>query len=268
MEFDEEGMVEISTYDVGRYKWTIKNFSKLYHQCKDRKLFSQKFFVGIHSWRILLRTEYRDDHNQYYLTINLCPGGDNDNAALHDSCWDWCNKIKYTISIFNQLDRNMKKTLGTTYQYCDEFLPCGRRKFWMTFDKFYNPNNGFLVNDTCIVVAEVLNMNGPGLYESLIRGMLWVPSLATISSVDFKGLCKIEKHFVQLLGELFLTHRKSKRSQKYIEWSFTALERVLHFLKTNSVKDMNDDACKELQILWEELKTFGFDELSWINFDL
>ncbi|MED6143318.1 hypothetical protein PIB30_005237 [Stylosanthes scabra] len=41
-----------------------------------------------------------------------------------------------------------------------------------------------------------------------------------------------------------------------------ALGRVLHFVKTNSVEDMNDDACKEIQILWEELKIFGLDEFN------
>ncbi|QHO54774.1 uncharacterized protein DS421_2g59730 [Arachis hypogaea] len=79
----------------------------------------------------------------------------------------------------------------------------------------------------------------------------------------------------ELFKQLFVTWRdgikhleKSKRSQKYIEWSMDALYRVSHFLKSHSVKDMNDDACKELQILLEELKTFGFDEFSWMNFDL
>ena len=28
---------------------------------------------------------------------------------------------------------------------------------------------------------------------------------------------------------------------------------------------MNDDTCKELQILWEELETFGFEDLTWLE---
>ena len=28
---------------------------------------------------------------------------------------------------------------------------------------------------------------------------------------------------------------------------------------------MNDDAYKELQILWEEVETFGFDDLTWLE---
>ncbi|MED6185463.1 hypothetical protein PIB30_057296 [Stylosanthes scabra] len=92
--------------------------------------------------------------------------------------------------------------------------------------------------------------------------------------VDLEDLCKLREYFVQLLEEVCLAYRtplenheiKNKWSQTFREWSFMALGRVLHFVKTNSVEDMNDDACKELQILWEELKVFGLDEFS--GFDL
>ena len=87
--------------------------------------------------------------------------------------------------------------------------------------------------------------------------------------MDFKDLGKIEKDFVQLLEEvcskhptLIEGHRKRNRSKRFIEWSFTALGRVLHFLKSKKVKDMNDDTCKELQNLWEELETVRFDDLT------
>jgi hypothetical protein len=43
-----------------------------------------------------------------------------------------------------------------------------------------------------------------------------------------------------------------------------ALGRVIYFLKTRKVKDMNDQACKELQILWDELEKFQFD-LTWLE---
>jgi hypothetical protein len=43
-----------------------------------------------------------------------------------------------------------------------------------------------------------------------------------------------------------------------------ALGRVLYFLKTRKVKDMNEQACKDLQVLWDELKKFKFD-LTWLE---
>ncbi|MED6131720.1 hypothetical protein PIB30_012423 [Stylosanthes scabra] len=90
--------------------------------------------------------------------------------------------------------------------------------------------------------------------------------------VDFRGLCKIEKRFVQLLEEACSNHptliesqKKRNRTQKFIEWSFTALGRVMHFVNTKSAEDMNHDACNELENLWEELSAFGFDDLTWLE---
>ncbi|KAI5425192.1 hypothetical protein KIW84_031123 [Lathyrus oleraceus] len=53
-------------------------------------------------------------------------------------------------------------------------------------------------------------------------------------------------------------------NESSIEEKKYALGRVLYFLKTRKMKDMNDIACKELQIFWEELGHFGFD-LTWLE---
>jgi hypothetical protein len=87
--------------------------------------------------------------------------------------------------------------------------------------------------------------------------------------MDFAGLGKVEKSFVPLLNEVCSQHPsliecQKRRSRKFTEWAFTALGRVLYFLKTRKVKDMNEQACKDLQMLWEELETFGFD-LAWLE---
>ncbi|KAL1331739.1 hypothetical protein AAHE18_12G208500 [Arachis hypogaea] len=87
--------------------------------------------------------------------------------------------------------------------------------------------------------------------------------------VDFRGLGKIEKSFVPLLEEVCAMHPlviecQKKRSQRFSEWAFTALGRVLHFLKTKKVRDMDEEASSHLQILSEELKTFRFD-LTWLE---
>ncbi|XP_045795789.1 MATH domain and coiled-coil domain-containing protein At3g58370-like [Trifolium pratense] len=87
--------------------------------------------------------------------------------------------------------------------------------------------------------------------------------------MDFAGLGKVEKSFVPLLNEVCSHHPsliecQQRRSRKFTEWAFTALGRVLYFLKTRKVKDMNEQACKDLQMLWEELETFKFD-LTWLE---
>jgi hypothetical protein len=69
--------------------------------------------------------------------------------------------------------------------------------------------------------------------------------------MDFKGLGQIEKTFAPLLDEACSLHPsliecQQKRSRKFREWAFMALGRVLYFLKTSKVRDMNDLAYKDL----------------------
>ncbi|XP_020972198.1 uncharacterized protein LOC107627970 isoform X3 [Arachis ipaensis] len=95
---------------------------------------------------------------------------------------------------------------------------------------------------------------------------------STALFLDFMGLCKIEKDYVQLLEKsyskypsLIESHIKRNRSQRFNELSFTTLGKLLHFLKTKKVKDMKRyDACKELQDLWDEAE-IRFDDLSWLE---
>lgn len=126
-----------------------------------------------------------------------------------------------------------------------EFIP---------LDKLCDPSSGFIVNDTCVIEARIF------LSKSEAE--------QTWEFMDFKGLGEIEKAFVPLLEEVCSWHPslvdcQRKRRRKYSELAFTTLGEVLHFLKTKKVKDMDDDECKHLQNLWEELETFGFD-LSWL----
>ncbi|CAN6703482.1 unnamed protein product [Malus baccata var. baccata] len=88
--------------------------------------------------------------------------------------------------------------------------------------------------------------------------------------MDFQGLGNIDKDYVPFLEEVCLLHPsliecQRKRSRVFTEWAFTALGRLLHFLKTTKGKDMIEDPCEEhLQLLWEELGTFKFD-LAWLE---
>lgn len=170
-------------------------------------------------------------------------------------------------------------------------------------DELHNPWKAFIVNDTCIIKARIISVSEHG-YERLIdqevskmdspaqpisvKEISLVPNL-----VDFKGLGKVDQKFVPLLEEACSWHpsllgkvdnnfvplqeeacswhativdnqRKRKHTRRFREWALTALGRVLHFLNTKRVKDMNEEACNHLQILWEELETVGFD-LSWLK---
>ncbi|XP_028767109.1 uncharacterized protein LOC114732306 [Neltuma alba] len=57
---------------------------------------------------------------------------------------------------------------------------------------------------------------------------------------------------------------KKRSRRRFTEWAFTALGRVLHFLKNHKWKDMNEGAHEQLQTLWDELEMSILD-LSWLE---
>ncbi|CAN6703489.1 unnamed protein product [Malus baccata var. baccata] len=95
------------------------------------------------------------------------------------------------------------------------------------------------------------------------------PSAPVGELMDFRGLGQIDKAFVPFLEEVCLLHPslikcQRKRSPMFTEWAFTALGRLLYFLKTTKGTDMNVDACEHLRLSWEELESFRFD-LAWLE---
>jgi len=152
-------------------------------------------------------------------------------------------------------------------------------------DGLLNSWNGFVLNDTCIIKVRIISVREQGYgsvndqevceVDSSPAQPISVKEISSASScdnlVDFRGICKVDKKYVPLLEEVCSWHpsivdnqRKRTRTRRFTEWAFTALGRVLYFLNTGEVKDMNEDACNHLQILWEELETVGFD-LSWLK---
>lgn len=79
-----------------------------------------------------------------------------------------------------------------------------------------------------------------------------------------------EESFLPLLEEACTWHpqlisSQMDRTRGFKLWAFTSLGRVLYFLKTKRVKDMDEDGCKYLQGLWDEIvKSSGFD-LTWLE---
>ncbi|XP_027905963.1 uncharacterized protein LOC114165574 [Vigna unguiculata] len=80
----------------------------------------------------------------------------------------------------------------------------------------------------------------------------------------------MEQNFVPVLEDVCLqvpslVVSQEKRSWRFTHWAFTALGRVLHFLNTKKMEDMDEEACNHLQSLWDEVNAFGFD-LTWLEF--
>ncbi|OIW11410.1 hypothetical protein TanjilG_10728 [Lupinus angustifolius] len=110
----------------------------------------------------------------------------------------------------------------------------------------------------------------PTFYPPIYDDGSKVEPLIHLSEIlDINSLGPEEVVFFPLLEEACLRHpslieNSVKKSPKFILWSFTALGQVLHYLKTMKVKNMNKEACKHLECLWEEVQLFGFN-LTWLE---
>ncbi|CAJ1967351.1 unnamed protein product [Sphenostylis stenocarpa] len=165
----------------------------------------------------------------------------------------------------------------TCHIFKAKYEVCGF-KLSLHFGELDDSSRGFIVNDTFIIEVHILVHKSEHVDQSASnidnKVVECIDNKAMISTsfgelVDFMGIGKVEKDFVPLLEEVCsrypsLIDSKQKKSQRFTEWAFTALGRVLHFLKTKMVRDMDNDAYNHLKILWEELETCKFD-LTWLE---
>jgi len=161
---------------------------------------------------------------------------------------------------------------------------CGFDTF-IKLAKLHHPKRGFVVKGSCIVGAEVyvcksthekrLNQAANatvsltfGRATSHMKGEVPRPNpggqgsnLETISPVSTLACVEPTKHtYTELfspsieqlmdfssveLQEIRFIELPSKRSHNFNHLAFSALGRVLYFLKTRKVKDMDDQACEE-----------------------
>ncbi|KAI4300630.1 hypothetical protein L6164_033984 [Bauhinia variegata] len=114
---------------------------------------------------------------------------------------------------------------------------------------------------------QIAAPTAPILYPSISDEEIPFTPLSEL--IDLSAFGPEEAAFVPLLEEVCsrdpsLIESQRKRSPQFILWAFTALGQVLYFLKTTKLKDMTEDSCNQLQLLWEELGTFGFN-LAWLE---
>ncbi|KRH32941.2 hypothetical protein GLYMA_10G088100v4, partial [Glycine max] len=256
-----------------KFTWTIRNFSTI----DSNELYSDSFFLDNHTWRILM---FPKGDNVDYLSIYVDAGGDPAYLPRH-----WKKYAYFKLALINQVNEKMNKIKEFSHMFNASKIELGFSRF-IPLDELCDSSRGFIVNDTCIIQVEILankseHENQVDKSVSKIDDDKHVEctdnrlpkemiSASSDKLVDFRGIGKVEQDFVPLLEEVCSRHpslidSKQKKSQRFIEWAFTALCRVLHFLKTKRVKDMDDDdACKHLQNLWEELEVFRFD-LTWLE---
>ncbi|KAI8556254.1 hypothetical protein RHMOL_Rhmol05G0238400 [Rhododendron molle] len=155
------------------FTWKIENFSKL----KTKKLYSDTFYSGGYKWRVLI---YPKGNNVEYLSLYLDVG---DSATLP---YGWTRYARFSVSVINQIHNalTVRKVAANPledqlvlallvlvgYSLNASQVPCRLRHTQHQFDarefdwgftsfmplkELNDPGQGFLLNDTIIVEADV-----------------------------------------------------------------------------------------------------------------
>ncbi|ESW07050.1 hypothetical protein PHAVU_010G097900 [Phaseolus vulgaris] len=242
-----------------KYTWNITNFSKVF----SFQLFSDKFILDGQTWQIFITLiPSKDDYLEIYLKA------DTESSNLRVG---WEKAANFRFAVINQV--NDKMTIRKGYDYASGNSCFGHIS---SSHGLKDPGSGFIVNDTCVIevgtfVTKYVDENKEYQPVCKIDDNPTKDNNNPLLHEMFRSSYeKIEEDFVPLLVEACSQHpslvvSQEKRSCRFTEWAFTALGRVLHFLNTKKLKDMDEEACNHLQILWDELKTCGFD-LTWLEF--
>ncbi|XP_052113938.1 uncharacterized protein LOC127745015 [Arachis duranensis] len=254
----EKEQEEVKVLTTSKFTWTINFYTT--SSVGPVFFYSETFFVGPYSWQIAIYPGLSSIILRGLLVDRL--------YGVDIVGW---RSLNFKLSLVDQLQG--KSTITKERQNINiHWLKKGVEAvgFKVHSDLIFDCKNGLCsATDTGIVVAEV-SVNGIGVVHDQNHPCSVMKSTAVF--LDFRGLCKMEKDYVQLLEKscskypsLIESHRKRKRSERFNQLSFTTLGKLLHFLETKKVKDMkSDDAYMELQDLWEEAE-IRFDDLSWLE---
>ncbi|KAB2627276.1 MATH domain and coiled-coil domain-containing protein [Pyrus ussuriensis x Pyrus communis] len=217
----------------------------------------ENLWSGTFTWRIYRFSKLRShwqNRQEEHLSLDL----DVPDASTLPS--GRSRYAKYSFTVVHRLDSNKSIKKDSSGEFVAENKSWGFKSF-MPLSELHDPDKGYLVNDLCIVEVEVSVRNGINILDDQESDEL----------LDFRGLVRIERTFVPLLEEVCSSYpsliecfKKRSASRTFVQSALTALGRLLHFLKATKVKDTTPDACKRLQLLWEELEIFKFN-LGWLE---
>ncbi|KAI3750855.1 hypothetical protein L2E82_21722 [Cichorium intybus] len=124
-----------------RFTWTIENFSRL----TGKKLYSEVFFVGGYKWRVLIFPKGNNvDHLSMYLDVA-------DSTSLP---YGWSRYAHFSLAVINQIHNKFTMRKDTQHQFNGRESDWGFTSF-MPLSDLYDPSRGYILNDTCIVEADV-----------------------------------------------------------------------------------------------------------------
>ncbi|CAM0905418.1 unnamed protein product [Alopecurus aequalis] len=132
---------QIEDPPISRFTWTIENLSRV----NAKKLYSETFVVGGFKWRVLI---FPRGNNVEFLSMYLDVA---DSAVLP---YGWTRYAQFSLSVVNQIHSKFTIRKETQHQFSARESDWGFTSF-MPLSELYNPSRGYLVNDTCIIEAEV-----------------------------------------------------------------------------------------------------------------
>ncbi|KAF8389283.1 hypothetical protein HHK36_025976 [Tetracentron sinense] len=131
------------------------SLSQLYSQSLNLQKLA--FEVGnVMPWRVLIFPKgNKVDHLSIYLDV-----ADSTNLPY----------AQFSFSVINQIHEKNTIIKGTQHQFSAEESDWGYTSF-MPLSKLYDPDRGYLVNDTCIVKPRLLSVRS----WTILRAIIWSP---------------------------------------------------------------------------------------------
>ncbi|OMO99324.1 TRAF-like family protein [Corchorus capsularis] len=134
---DEWGMEQ-----VRKLRWRIEKFSSIKTMC----LYSSTFSVGANKWRILI---YPRGEKYRGLSIYLNVA---DSATLP---LGWSIYAQCRFGLVNQIDHQTKFIRDGFAREFNSKDVCWGYPAYMSLSELHDPNNGYLLNDACLVEVQV-----------------------------------------------------------------------------------------------------------------
>ncbi|PNX88492.1 ubiquitin carboxyl-terminal hydrolase family protein, partial [Trifolium pratense] len=128
---------------------------------------------------------------------------------------------------------------------------------FMPLVELNDPQKGFIVKDVLIVGAEIFVCKP--IHDEPVIQAANLYSSTKFGSQTGDMVVEVQRPNPEVEGP-----KKDSTKDADAELVAAALGRVLYFLKTRKVKDMSEQACKDLEVLWDELKKFQFD-VTWLE---
>ncbi|KAF9592304.1 hypothetical protein IFM89_013530 [Coptis chinensis] len=124
-----------------RFTWTIENFNRI----NTKKHYSDVFVVGGFKWRVLI---FPKGNNVDQLSMYL------DVADSPSLPYGWSRYAQFSLSVVNQVYGKYTVRKDTQHQFNARESDWGFTSF-MPLGELYDPTRGYLVNETCVIEAEV-----------------------------------------------------------------------------------------------------------------